>query len=58
MNKKLIAGLLLIALCVIVFVVNRSAVNVNLLVTQIKATAAFVFLAFTAVGVMIGILLK
>ena len=58
MSKKQIFALVLIGLCAIVFIVNRGNVSVHVLVTQINAMKSLVFLAFTAIGVAIGVLLK
>lgn len=58
MNKQTIYALILIALLMIVFIFNRGSVDVNLLVTHVSALKSLVLLGFTAVGVLIGILLK
>jgi len=60
MSKKLIVTLVIIALTVIVLLFNMGErhVSVNLLFTTWKAAPAFVFLLFTAIGTLIGILLK
>ena len=58
MSKKQIFALVLIGLCAIIFILNRGSVSVHLLVTQINAMKSLVFLAFTAIGVAIGVLLK
>jgi uncharacterized integral membrane protein len=58
MKKQSIYALILIALLMVVFIVNRGKTDVNLLVTQVSALKSLVFLGFTAVGVVIGILLK
>lgn len=58
MSKKVLYALLLIAFTVIILVVNRGSVNLNLLVFEWKTMESFAFLAFTAIGVAIGVLLK
>lgn len=58
MDRNKIFALVLIVLAVIVFIVNRKGIEVNLLVTTIKSIQSFVFLGFTALGVVIGVLLK
>ena len=58
MNKHQLIALVLIAICVVVFVLTRGSVEVNLIVTKVRAASSFVFLGFTAVGVAIGVLLK
>jgi hypothetical protein len=58
MNKRLIAALVLIGVAVIVMVLNRGSVEVNLIVTQVGGLKSLVFLGFTALGVVIGALLK
>ena len=58
MSKNTIYALLLIALLSIVFVLNRGKVDVNFIVVQFSVLKSLVFLAFTAMGVLIGVLLK
>lgn len=58
MSKRVIWALSLIVLCVIVFVFNNDKIVLELGVSKIKATAAFVYLGFTAVGVVIGTMLR
>lgn len=58
MDRNKIIALVLIVLAVIVFIVNRKGIEVNVLVTTIKSIQSFVFLGFTALGVVIGVLLK
>lgn len=58
MSKKLIWALVLIALSALVLIFNRQDVDVNLLFMKAEAMASIVFLAFIAVGVAIGVLLK
>lgn len=58
MSKRVIWSLLLIVLCVILFVVNDHKIVLELGISSIKATAAFVYLGFTALGVVIGAMLR
>lgn len=58
MSKSLLYALTLIALCVLVLIFNRQRVEVNLVVDSIRAMGALVYLAFIAIGVVIGVLLK
>jgi len=58
MTKKLLIALILIGLSVIVLVMNRGTVDVNLIVTSVSGIKSLVFFAFTALGVIIGVLLK
>jgi hypothetical protein len=58
MSKKMIWALVLIAAVVIVLVISRGNAEVNLIFTKVKAAASLVYLAFTAVGVAIGLMLK
>ena len=58
MNKRQAWALALIALLVVVLVLNRGRVEVELIITTIKPLKSLVFLAFSGVGVIIGMLLK
>ena len=58
MTKKLLTALILIGLTVVVIIMNRGSVGVNLILTEIDGIKSLVFLAFTAMGVVIGVLLK
>ena len=58
MNRNSIVALILIALLILLFIFNRGTVDVHLLVGEVKTLKALVFLAFSAVGVAIGLLLK
>ena len=58
MTKKLLVALLLIGLTVIILLFNRGSVSVELIVTSVSGIKSLVFLAFTAIGVVIGVLLK
>jgi hypothetical protein len=59
MNKKLLWTLLVIALTVIVLLLNMGGrATIDLYVTELRMRTAFAYLSFTAVGVLIGVLLK
>ena len=58
MSKQKIIAMVLLVLAAIVFIINRDRTSVNLLVTTVKSIQSFVFLGFTALGVVIGVLLK
>jgi hypothetical protein len=58
MTRKLLIALILIGLTVIILLFNRGSVGVDLIVTSVSGIKSLVFLAFTAIGVVIGILLK
>ncbi len=60
MSKNLIIAMILIALTVVVLLLNaRGTATVELGVMDgIKASAAMIYLGFTAIGVVIGVLLR
>ena len=58
MSKRLIYALVLIGLVVIVLLMNRGKVQVDLIFTTVSGIKSLVLLAFTAIGVVIGVLLK
>lgn len=58
MSKRLIIALLLIALVAIVLVMTQGSASVFLFFKEIKMATSLAMLAFTAVGVVIGLLLK
>ncbi len=59
MNRKLIWTLVVIGLTVIVLLLNmRGGAAIDLYFTTLKMRAAFAYLSFTGVGVLIGVLLK
>ena len=58
MSKNTIYALILIALLVIVFVLNRGKVDVHIIVVKFTVLKSLAFLAFTAMGVLVGVLLK
>jgi uncharacterized integral membrane protein len=58
-SKTLIIALVLLMLTVIVMLFNaRGSVDVNLLIKTWSFSKAMVFLGFTSMGVVIGLLLK
>ena len=57
MNKRLLYALLMLCVVVIVLLFNSGKVEVSLIVTDFHALKSLVFLAFTACGVAIGVLL-
>ncbi len=58
MNRNLIIALVLLMLTVLILLFNRGSTDVNLLVATWSFSKALVFLSFTSVGVVIGLLLK
>ena len=58
MSKRLLWALLLIALTVVVLIGTKGQTSVELIAFDVKAATSMVLLAFTAVGVAIGFLLK
>jgi uncharacterized integral membrane protein len=58
MSRNVLIALLLMILSVLVMIFNHPPVSVNLLFTTVKAYAGLVYLSFTVVGVVIGVLLK
>ncbi len=59
MSKKLIWALLLIGLTVVVLIFNTDKkASVDLINYSITYSRAVIYLGFTAVGVVIGLLLK
>jgi hypothetical protein len=59
MKKTLLAALVLLGLTVIVILFNSARlVDLNLLVTTVNMKAALAYFVFTALGVVIGVLLK
>ena len=58
MSKKIIWGLILLGLTVVVIVFNsRGSVEVNLVFGSREGLKSLVFLGFTGVGVVVGLLL-
>lgn len=58
MNKKMVFALVLIVLVVIVLLVTKGNTSVNLIFTEINAAKSMILLGFTAIGTIIGLLLK
>ena len=58
MSRNVLIALILIALSVVVLIFSQDRVAVNLVFTQVRAMASLVYLAFIALGVVIGVLLK
>jgi uncharacterized integral membrane protein len=58
MNKRVIWALILIVLSILVLIFNRQEIEVNFLITEIKAMASLILLFFIGVGVVIGVLLR
>lgn len=59
MTKKLVVALVLLGLTVVVLLFNsRGSVGVNLILGSVDGIKSLVFLGFTAIGVVIGVLLK
>lgn len=57
MTRKLLTALILIGLTVLVLVLNRGSVSVDLGFTSVSGMKSLVFLCFTALGVVIGVLI-
>lgn len=58
MNKNLIYALVLIGLSVIVMLLTKGSTDVNLIFDTFSPPTSMVLLASTAMGVLIGVLLK
>ena len=58
MSKKLIIGLLLIAIVAVMLVMTQGTVSFSVIFKTIKAPTSLAMLGFTGVGVIIGLLLK
>jgi hypothetical protein len=58
MKKGLLIALIILALTVVVLLFQKGNVEINLLVAQPDYLKSLVFLAFTAIGVAIGVLVK
>ena len=58
MNRNVIIALVLIALSVVVLIFNTQTVAVSLIFSTFHWMASLVYLAFIALGVIIGVLLK
>ena len=58
MKRSLACALVLIALTVLVLIFNKGEVKVNLVFGTVELLKPVALFAFTAVGVVIGVLLK
>ena len=58
MNRNVLIALILIALATVVMIFSSERVVVDLVFTKIRPIGSLVYLAFTALGVVIGVLLK
>jgi len=58
MNKRVVWALLLIVILILVLIFNRGSVGVDLLAFEVSGMKALIFLAFTAWGVAIGLLIR
>lgn len=61
MDTKKIIALILIGLLAVVLIVNRGLldrVTIDLVITSVRASISMILLGATALGVMIGILIK
>ena len=58
MTRKLLVALILIGLTVVLIVMQKGSMDLNLLVTKVEWLTSLTLLGFTAVGVVIGILIK
>jgi uncharacterized integral membrane protein len=58
MNKNVIVALILIVLVVLVLLMSSGTTSVNLVLFNFSAAKSLIFLGFTGVGAIIGILLK
>ena len=59
MNRKVIYGLVVLGLAVLVMLLNRGgAATVDLGFTELRAARAIIYFGFTAVGVIVGLLIK
>jgi hypothetical protein len=58
MSKGRVVALLIVAVLIVVFLFTKGNVDVNVLFRTITPRASLAFLSFTAIGVVVGILLK
>lgn len=58
MSKSKRTGLILVGLVALIAVLNHGSVNLHLIVTTVRIAESLLILACTAVGVIIGLLLK
>lgn len=58
MSRNVLIALVLIAMAVVVMILNTGEISLNLVIRPIRVAASLIYLAFTAFGVLIGVLLK
>jgi uncharacterized integral membrane protein len=58
MDKKLLTALLLLGLVVVIIIMTSGSAHVNLLFDKVQMRASFAYLLFTALGIVIGVMLK
>lgn len=58
MNKNIVSALVLIVLVVLVLLMTKGSTSFRLLFFDVSAAKSLVFLGFTGVGTLIGLLLK
>mgnify|MGYP006278357867 CR=1 FL=1 len=59
MTKQILYALILIGLVIIVLLFNSNdTTTVNLIFDKVRFMSSLVFLAFTAIGVVVGVLIK
>lgn len=58
MSKHMLYALLLIGLTALVLIFNRHDATVELVFGSVKTMSSLIYLAFTSIGVVIGVLLK
>ena len=59
MTKKVMSALILMFVVTVVLILNtHDKITVNLIFGKVKAISSIVYLCFTGIGVIIGILLK
>ncbi|MCK5850641.1 MAG: hypothetical protein KAH23_06965 [Kiritimatiellae bacterium] len=59
MSKNLLSALLLIALLVLVFIFNtRGHLTIDIGITDFRVVKSIAFFIFSAVGVLIGVLIR
>ncbi len=58
MSKRMLWALLLIGLTVLVLIFNTGRDTVNLVLFDVRSVKAVIYLAFTGVGVVIGVLMR
>ena len=58
MNKRVGWALAIIAALIIILIFNKGRMDINLIVTQVTLLKSLGLFLFTAVGVVIGLLLR